>query len=92
MVVPWFLQNLIVVDGCGMDGWFLLVLMTISHVVWVCNLSKLVKYLRVERYLAAKIGTISWFFFGGSSLLRMVDVFFIVLLGFCCFLISAFIR
>jgi hypothetical protein len=24
------------------------------------NLSKLVKYLRVERYLAAKIGTISW--------------------------------
>jgi hypothetical protein len=38
------------------------------------NLSKLVKYLRVERYLAAKIGTISWFFFGGSSLLRMVDV------------------
>jgi hypothetical protein len=29
MVVPWFLQNLIVVDGCGMDGWFLLVLMTI---------------------------------------------------------------
>jgi hypothetical protein len=38
------------------------------------NLSKLVKYLRVERYLAAKIGTISWFFFGGSSLLCMVDV------------------
>jgi hypothetical protein len=37
MVVPWFLQNLIVVDGCGMDGWFLLVLMTISHVVWVCK-------------------------------------------------------
>jgi hypothetical protein len=41
---------------------------------WFVNLSKLVKYLRVERYLAAKIGTISWFFFGGSSLLRMVDV------------------
>ncbi len=38
------------------------------------NLSELVKYLCVERYLAAKIGTISWFFFGGSSLLRMVDV------------------
>jgi hypothetical protein len=35
MVVLWILQNLIVVDGCGMDGWFLLVLMTISHVVWV---------------------------------------------------------
>ncbi len=29
MVVPWFLQNLIGVDGCGMDGWFLLVLMTL---------------------------------------------------------------
>jgi hypothetical protein len=29
MVVPWCLQNLIGVDGCGMDGWFLLVLMTI---------------------------------------------------------------
>jgi hypothetical protein len=27
MVVLRFLQNLIVVDGCGMDGWFLLVLM-----------------------------------------------------------------
>ena len=38
------------------------------------HLSELVKYLRVERYLAAKIGTISWFFFGGSSLLCMVDV------------------
>jgi hypothetical protein len=32
------------------------------------NLSELVKYLRVERYLAAKIGTISWFFCGGLSL------------------------
>jgi hypothetical protein len=29
MVVLWFLQNLIVVDGCGMDGWFLLVSVTI---------------------------------------------------------------
>jgi hypothetical protein len=38
------------------------------------NLSELVKYSRVERYLAAKIGTISWSFFVGSSLLRMVDV------------------
>ncbi len=37
MVVLWFLQNLIVVDGCGMDGWFLLVFMNISHVVWVCK-------------------------------------------------------
>ena len=45
------------------------------------NLSELVKYLRVERCLAAKIGTICWFFFGGSSLLRMVDV----VLLFCCF-------
>jgi hypothetical protein len=25
----WFLQNFIGVDGWGMDGWFLLVLMTI---------------------------------------------------------------
>jgi hypothetical protein len=41
---------------------------------WFVNLSELVKYLRVERYLAAKIGTISWFFFGGSSVLRLVDV------------------
>jgi hypothetical protein len=38
------------------------------------NLSELVKYLRVKRYLAAKIGTIFWFFCGGSSLLRMDDV------------------
>jgi len=29
MVVPWFLQNFIGVDGWGMEGWFLLVLMTI---------------------------------------------------------------
>jgi hypothetical protein len=37
MVVLWILQNFIVVDGCGMDGWFLLVLVIISHVVWVCK-------------------------------------------------------
>jgi hypothetical protein len=28
MVVLWFLKNVIVVDGSGMNGWFLLVLMT----------------------------------------------------------------
>ena len=45
------------------------------------NSSELVKYLRVERYLAAKIGTISLVLFGGSSLLLVVDV----VLLFCCF-------
>ncbi len=37
MVLLLFLRNFIVVDGCGMDGWFLLVLMTILYVVWVCE-------------------------------------------------------
>ena len=53
------------------------------------NLSELVKYLRVERYLAAKIGTISWFFFGGSSLLRMVDVVLLIA-GFLLFFNKCF--
>jgi hypothetical protein len=56
------------------------------------NLSELVKYLRVERYLAAKIGTISRFFFGGSSLLRMVDVVLLFCWVSTDFLISAFIK
>jgi hypothetical protein len=28
-VCAWFLLDFVGVDGCGMDGWFLLVLMTI---------------------------------------------------------------
>jgi hypothetical protein len=44
MVVPWFLQNFIGVDGWGMEGWFLLVLMTILAFVWVVYLSELVMY------------------------------------------------
>ena len=59
---------------------------------WFVNLSELVKYLRVERYLAAKIGTISWFFFGGSSVLRLVDVVLLFCWVSAVFLISAFIR
>ena len=75
-----------------MDGWYSLGINDYFRMLFgFVNLPELVKYLRVERYLAAKIGTISWFFFGGSSLLRMVDV----VLFFCwvlLFLISAFIR
>jgi hypothetical protein len=58
-VVPWFLQNFIGVDGWGMDGWYSLVINDHFRILFgFVNLPELVKYLRVERYLAAKIGTI----------------------------------
>ncbi len=52
-----------------MDGWyFLCVFRHFPFFVWVVYLSELAKYSRVERYLAAKIGTIYsvmvwWVFF-----------------------------
>ncbi len=87
-----FLRNFIVVDGCGMDGWFLLVLMTISHVVWVCEF---VQAGEIFARWALSSGE-NWYYL---LVLLWWVVFitygwrgFIVLLGFCCFLISAFIR
>jgi hypothetical protein len=42
-----------------MDGIFLVFLIILRFFfVWVVYLSELVKYLLIERYLAAKIGTI----------------------------------
>ena len=65
----WFFLNYIGVDGLGMDGWFSLGIFDhFRFSVWVVYLSELVKYSLIERYLAAKIGTISfilvwWVFF-----------------------------
>ncbi len=48
------------VDGLGGDGWYFPGVNDYFSVLFgFVNLSELVKYLRVERYLAAKIGTIS---------------------------------
>jgi hypothetical protein len=58
MVVPWFLQNFLGVDGWGLDGWFLL-----SNNDYSCILLGLFTCLKwcsillIERYLAAKLGT-----------------------------------
>jgi hypothetical protein len=41
-----------------LDGIRLAVLIIFAFSVWVVYLSELVKYLLIERYLAAKIGTI----------------------------------
>jgi hypothetical protein len=41
-----------------MDGFLLVFLIIFAFFVWVVYLSELVKYLLIERYLAAKIGTI----------------------------------
>ncbi len=57
-LVPWFLLNFIGVHGLGMDGWYFLCIF--DHFVvcfWVVYLSELVKYLHIERHLAAKTGT-----------------------------------
>jgi hypothetical protein len=35
MVVPWFLQNFLGVDGWGLDGWFLDINDRSFHFVWV---------------------------------------------------------
>jgi hypothetical protein len=42
--LPWFLQNFLEVGGWGVDGWFFLVLVTISYLIWVVDLLELVKY------------------------------------------------
>ncbi len=58
--MPWFLLNFIGVHGLGMDGWYSFGLSDhFRFFVWVVYLSELVKYSLIERYLAAKIGTIS---------------------------------
>ncbi len=57
--MPWFLLNFIGVHGLGMDGWYFLCIFDYLLFVWVVYLSELVKYLHIERYLAAKVGTIS---------------------------------
>jgi hypothetical protein len=45
-----------------MDGWYFLGINDHFRILFgFVNLSELVKYLRVERYLAAKIGTIYLF-------------------------------
>ncbi len=41
-----------------MDGILLAVLIIFAFSVWVVYLSELMKYLLIERYLAAKFGTI----------------------------------
>ncbi len=71
-LLPWFLLNFIGVDGLGMDGWYSFGIFYYFRILFY--LSELVKYLLIERYLAAKIGTISWFWFGGSSSLRVIEV------------------
>ncbi len=46
--------------GLDIDGWYFLGINDYFNVLFgFGNLSELVKYFRVERYLAAKIGTIS---------------------------------
>ncbi len=39
MVVPWFLQNFTGIDSWGLDGWFLLVLLTILAFCLGCSLA-----------------------------------------------------
>ena len=57
--------------GLDMDGWYFLGLNDHFRILYgFVNLSGLVKYLLIECYLAAKIGTIIWIWFGGSSVLR----------------------
>ncbi len=59
-------------------GWvvFSLHFRSFSLFVQVVYLAELVKYSLIERYLAAKIGTISVSWFGGSSSLRVIEVVF----------------
>jgi hypothetical protein len=78
MVVLCFLQNLIVVDGCGMDGWFFLVLMTTPAFCLGCLLSWAGEvFCFFERYLVAKIRTIFLLLvWGGSSLSNVIEVVF----------------
>jgi hypothetical protein len=57
-LLPWFFfLNFIGVRGLGMDGWYSSCIFDLySLFVWVVYLSELVKYLHIERYLAAKTG------------------------------------
>ena len=58
--MPWFLLNFIGVYDLGMDGWYLICFfLSFSLFVWVVYLSELVRYLHIERHLAAKFVTIS---------------------------------
>jgi hypothetical protein len=78
--------------GLDMDGWYSLGINDYFCMLFgFVNLPELVKYLRVERYLAAKIGTISLGLLWWVVFISMVDV----VLFFCwvlLLLISAFIR
>jgi len=58
-LLPWFFPEFNWARGSGMNGWyFLFIFDYFSLFVWVVYLSELVKYLHIERHLAAKIGTI----------------------------------
>ncbi len=78
--------------GLDMDGWYSVGINDYFRMLFgFVNSSELVRYLRVERYLAAKIGTIS---LGPLLVGRLYYVWLMWLYfstGFCC-LISAFIR
>jgi hypothetical protein len=65
------------VCGLGMDGWYSpCIFDQFSLFVWVVYLSELVKCSHIERYLAAKIGTIFVVFSGRSSSFRLIAVVF----------------
>ena len=76
-----------------MDGILLAFLDIFAFSVWVVYLSELVKYLRMERYLAAKIGTISlvlvwWvFFIMDGWYLEVVLIFSLIFLISAIFII-----
>ncbi len=58
-LLPCFFLNVIGVRGLGIDGWYSLCIFDNFFIILDCLLSELVKYSHIERYLAAKIGTIS---------------------------------
>ena len=61
--------------GLDVDGWYSLGISDYFRMLFgFVHLSELVKYLRVERYLAAKIGTISLVLLWWAVFLRMVDM------------------
>ncbi len=79
--------------GLDIGGWYSLGINDYFHMLFgFVILSELVKYLRVERYLAAKIGTISLVLFLVGRLYCVWLTWFYCSAGFLLFLISAFIR
>ena len=58
MVVPWFFQNFLGIDGWGLDRWFLLSDNDFSFIFqWLITSRKWCSILLIERYLAAEFGT-----------------------------------